>query len=302
MAPLLPQADFPELFELERWRRADVARLSEIGDELADQLGLPLFLNTSELPFEVNDLSLRLIPGGVTRIGLTARQRALLEGIIQGDEAHPLHQWLLKPLLDFSTPPTEVRLPPLLMASEPLTNEIVRGILPAFVPAPTGAPAILSGDEVARMPREQALALAERMAPLRLPSEAEWEHACRAGGDSLFFWGDDSPRGLPDEHPHPLGLVQMGYHEEICADFWHSDLSDLPADGSPRRSPSPDLPEWFTGVVRGGAASSYPWQNGNEWRTFATTWRTTQFSQREAMVHGMCALGVVRPVLPLPTA
>ena len=27
---------------------------------------------------------------------------------------------------------------------------------------------------------------------IRLPSEAEWEHACRAGSSSRWFWGDDA--------------------------------------------------------------------------------------------------------------
>lgn len=99
----------------------------------------------------------------------------------------------------------------------------------------------------------------------RLPTEAEWEYACRAGSETMYFFGDGpsklSDYGWVDENsngkphpvgqkkPNPWGLYDMcGNVWEWCNDFYQVDYYQQSPEENPR-GPK----EGETKVVRGGA-------------------------------------------------
>src|SRR5262249_39719134 len=157
---------------------------------------------------------------------------------------------------------------PFLLGKYPVTQEQWQAVLGANPSAFTGEEH-LPVDGVSWDDAQAFCARLSRAAGrvVRLPSEAEWEYACRAGTATEFFFGDGEAaledyawfdrnsggrtRPVGRKAANAWGLHDMaGNVWEWCADVWHSDYDGAPADGRARDEGAEGQPRR---CLRGGA-------------------------------------------------
>ena len=175
---------------------------------------------------------------------------------------------------DYEYPQHQVTVPSFFMGKYPVTQAQYQAI--------TGTnPSSFKGSNrpVEKVSWKNAVTFCEKLSQkigksYRLPSEAEWEYACRAGTKTPFSFGDNittdlvnydgtypyksAPKGKYREQttdvgtfpPNPFGLYDMhGNVWEWCEDDWHENYIDAPTDGSAWNSQSGSN----TKLLRGGS-------------------------------------------------
>ncbi len=162
---------------------------------------------------------------------------------------------------------------PFWMGKYPVTQEqyrIIMGKNPSYFPGDKRPVETVSWDEAKTFCKK----LSERLGIVfDLPSEAQWEYACRAGTTTAFYFGEvittelanydgrtsytGSLQGLYRKEttevgqfpPNAFGLYDMhGNVWEWCEDLWHNNYQGAPIDGSAWMSIEPD-----SHLLRGGS-------------------------------------------------
>lgn len=193
------------------------------------------------------------IPGGTYPMGLGRAQLGLLR-------SQPAARSLSREPIETMQPQRFVSLASFFISRYEITQaqwQIVAS-LPRVGRELSRDPSYIKGDKlpVDQVSWEDASEFCSRLTQssgrrYRLPAEAEWEYACRAGTTSLFHFGDKLAPDLANYRaasaddamagPAPVGskglanrfgLFDMhGNVQEWCLDAWHPDYLGAPSDG-----------------------------------------------------------------------
>jgi len=185
----------------------------------------------------------------------------------------------------------EVKVPAFFMAKYPITQAQWRRItsLPKIKRNLEPDPSNFKGDNhpVEQISWYDAVEFCDRLSKYtrveyRLPSEAEWEYACRAGTTTPFYFGETITGELANYNasavfaeesegeyrqittevgqfkPNSFGLYDMhGNLWEWCLDSWHDNYEEAPFDNSPGLKKL-NANDNHSQVLRGGSWNNNP--------------------------------------------
>jgi formylglycine-generating enzyme required for sulfatase activity len=173
-------------------------------------------------------------------------------------------------------------------ALPPVNPELILNLNPSHFTADfQGEETVISADQrpVEQINWYEATEACDRLAqatgrPYGLPSEAQWEYACRAGTTTPFHFGETltskvanysanntygrGSRGQYRAETTPVGYFPpnaWGLHDmhgnvwEWCVDVWHYDYEGAPTDGSAWIADSAGNSR----LLRGGSWYDFPW-------------------------------------------
>ncbi|WP_343327996.1 formylglycine-generating enzyme family protein [Leptolyngbya sp. CCY15150] len=204
------------------------------------------------------------LPDGVELIMMRIPAGEFMMGAPEGepdshDDERPQHRVQVAEFCMGQTPVTQAQWQAVVETSEPINHELKPD------------PAKFKGDRrpVERVSWEDAQEFCQRLSKLskkdyRLPSEAEWEYACRADTETAYHFGPMLTKEVAnygrsvgettDVRTYPAnrwGLYDMhGNVDEWCEDDWHENYEGAPEDGSARTSKDKDK---LSKLLRGGS-------------------------------------------------
>jgi formylglycine-generating enzyme required for sulfatase activity len=229
-----------------------------------------------EYRHEATGIVMVLVPGGTFSMGSTDEEREEVEGLIDRLVEDAKSRAFFKDALRSESPRHEVALDPYLIARHEVRQDVWKRVMGRN-------PSRFQGDDlpVDGVSWNDAKEFCRRTG-LRLPTEAEWEHACRAGTAGPFSTGEaittdeanfngnypyGGPKGLYRKRtlpplalpPNPFGLHAVhGNVAEWCEDAFDGRFYEKPeaASRNPLREAGPDpAPR----VLRGGSWALFSW-------------------------------------------
>ena len=180
-------------------------------------------------------------------------------------------------------PPRQVKVAPFLISKHEVTQKVWLKIMGTKLWEQRKGPYTENGPDypVVYVKWKEAKKFAEKLG-LQLPSEAQWEYACKAGTTSRYYWGaktdDDyvwcmentwyanmrNPQPVGQKEPNAFGLYDMmGNVGEWCLDTHQKNYEGAPLNDKPWIDPENKINR----VYRGGSFTNklHEFYSANRW-------------------------------------